>query len=50
LFYSIQLLLKGASERGVKRIRVHILTDGRDVLDGSSVGFVETLDNDLSQL
>lgn len=49
-FYSVQLLLKGASERGAKRIRVHILTDGRDVLDGSSVGFVETLENDLSQL
>jgi 2,3-bisphosphoglycerate-independent phosphoglycerate mutase len=46
----VQLLLKGASERGAKRIRVHILTDGRDVLDGSSVGFVETLENDLSQL
>ncbi|KAK2967747.1 hypothetical protein RJ640_000661 [Escallonia rubra] len=44
------LLLKGASERGAKRIRVHILTDGRDVLDGSSVGFVETLENDLSKL
>jgi hypothetical protein len=27
----------------VKRIRVHILTDGRDVLDGSSVGFVEIM-------
>ena len=49
-FGSVQLLLKGASERGAKRIRVHILTDGRDVLDGSSVGFVETLENDLSQL
>ncbi|WVZ95308.1 LOW QUALITY PROTEIN: hypothetical protein U9M48_041091, partial [Paspalum notatum var. saurae] len=46
----LQLLLKGASERGAKRIRVHILTDGRDVLDGSSVGFVETLENDLLQL
>ncbi|KAL6853561.1 hypothetical protein ACP4OV_019590 [Aristida adscensionis] len=46
----VQLLLKGASERGAKRIRVHILTDGRDVLDGSSVGFVETLENDLQQL
>ncbi|KAL6614246.1 hypothetical protein ACP70R_036516 [Stipagrostis hirtigluma subsp. patula] len=46
----VQLLLKGASERGAKRIRVHILTDGRDVLDGSSVGFVETLENDLLQL
>ncbi|KAH6756925.1 Phosphoglycerate mutase [Perilla frutescens var. hirtella] len=46
----LQLLLKGLSERGAKRIRVHILTDGRDVLDGSSVGFVETLESDLSKL
>ncbi|KAE9600753.1 hypothetical protein Lal_00011318 [Lupinus albus] len=46
----LQLLLKGVSDRGVKRVRVHILTDGRDVLDGSSVGFVETLEHDLSLL
>lgn len=46
----LQLLLKGASERGAKRIRVHALTDGRDVLDGSSVGFMETLENDLAKL
>ncbi|CAN1201089.1 2,3-bisphosphoglycerate-independent phosphoglycerate mutase [Linum perenne] len=46
----VQLLLKGASERGVKRVRVHILTDGRDVIDGTSVGFVETLENDLAKL
>ncbi|XP_073113622.1 2,3-bisphosphoglycerate-independent phosphoglycerate mutase-like isoform X1 [Elaeis guineensis] len=46
----LQLLLKGASEHGAKRIRVHILTDGRDVLDGTSVGFVEMLENDLSKL
>ncbi|KAK4748151.1 hypothetical protein SAY87_014737 [Trapa incisa] len=46
----LQLLLKGAGERGAKRIRVHILTDGRDVLDGSSVGFVETLENDLAEI
>ncbi|KAK9128185.1 hypothetical protein Syun_016982 [Stephania yunnanensis] len=46
----LQLLLNGASEHGAKRIRVHILTDGRDVLDGSSVGFVETLENDLAKL
>ena len=46
----LQLLLKGASEHGAKRIRVHILTDGRDVLDGSSVTFVETLENDLVKL
>ncbi|KAL4606551.1 2,3-bisphosphoglycerate-independent phosphoglycerate mutase [Castanea sativa] len=44
------LLLKGSGERGAKRIRVHILTDGRDVLDGSSVGFVETLENYLAEL
>lgn len=44
------LLLKGASQQGAKRIRVHILTDGRDVLDGSSVGFVELLEKDLAQL
>ncbi|CAI8612989.1 unnamed protein product [Vicia faba] len=46
----VQLLLKGASERGLKRVRLHILTDGRDVLDGSSVAFVETLENDLAKL
>lgn len=45
-----QLLLKGASEHGAKRIRVHILTDGRDVIDGTSVGFVETLQKDLEKL
>jgi len=46
----VQLLLKGASERGAKRIRVHVLTDGRDVLDGSSVRFVEMLEDDLARL
>lgn len=29
---------------------MHILTDGRDVLDGSSVGFVEALEKDLADL
>ncbi|MFS7894394.1 putative phosphotransferase (phosphomutase) [Helianthus anomalus] len=46
----LQLLLKGASERGAKRIRVHVLTDGRDVVDGTSVGFAETLEKDLAEL
>ncbi|XP_031395551.1 2,3-bisphosphoglycerate-independent phosphoglycerate mutase isoform X2 [Punica granatum] len=46
----LQLLLKGSAEHGAKRIRIHFLTDGRDVVDGSSVGFVETLENDLRQL
>lgn len=44
------MLLKGSSDRGAKRIRLHILTDGRDVLDGSSVGFVETIEKDLAEL
>ncbi|KAE8729762.1 2,3-bisphosphoglycerate-independent phosphoglycerate mutase [Hibiscus syriacus] len=46
----MQLLLKGASEHGAKRIRVHILTVGHDVADGSSLGFVETLENNLANL
>ncbi|CAN1180267.1 2,3-bisphosphoglycerate-independent phosphoglycerate mutase [Linum perenne] len=46
----VQLLLKGASEHGAKRIRLHVLTDGRDVIDGTSVGFVETLEKDLADL
>ncbi|XP_035842276.1 2,3-bisphosphoglycerate-independent phosphoglycerate mutase-like [Helianthus annuus] len=46
----LQLLLKGASEHGAKRIRVHVLTDGRDAVDGSSVGFAETLEKDLAEL
>lgn len=46
----LQLLLKGASERGAKKIRVHVLTDGRDVLDGTSVTHAETLEKDLSEL
>lgn len=49
-FFGVQLLLKGACEHGAKRIRVHILTDGRDVLDGTSLGFVQTLENDLVKL
>jgi 2,3-bisphosphoglycerate-independent phosphoglycerate mutase len=39
--------IKGAVERGAKRVRVHVLTDGRDVPDGSSVQFVGSLQKDL---
>ncbi|GJW18096.1 2,3-bisphosphoglycerate-independent phosphoglycerate mutase [Tanacetum coccineum] len=46
----LQLLLNRASERGAKKISVHVLTDGRDVLDGSSVGFPETLEAELASL
>ncbi|CAK0780495.1 Phosphoglucomutase-1 [Coccomyxa viridis] len=42
--------VKGAARDGAKRIRVHILTDGRDVPDGTSVKFVEQLEKDLEAL
>ena len=41
--------IKGAVERGAKKIRVHILTDGRDVPDGSSLRFVAELEEVLSK-
>ncbi|KAC9547202.1 hypothetical protein E3N88_45653 [Mikania micrantha] len=43
----LQLLLRGASQHGAKRIRVHVLTDGRDVLDGSSVGLLKHLNQNF---
>ncbi len=46
----MQALLKGCIEQGFKRIRVHVLTDGRDVPDGSSYQFVEMLEKDLEEL
>ena len=41
---------QGAVERGAKRIRCHVLTDGRDVPDGSSVKFVSDLEAELEGL
>ncbi|EFJ26058.1 hypothetical protein SELMODRAFT_98756 [Selaginella moellendorffii] len=46
----LQGLMKGAVENGCKRLRVHALTDGRDVLDGTSFKFLEMLENDLKEL
>ncbi|KXZ52062.1 hypothetical protein GPECTOR_10g1085 [Gonium pectorale] len=42
--------LRGAAARGAKRLRCHILTDGRDVPDGSSIRFVEELEAELAAL
>jgi 2,3-bisphosphoglycerate-independent phosphoglycerate mutase len=39
-----------AIEDGCKKIRVHMLADGRDVGDGSSVRFAEALEEDLKAL
>ncbi|AQK84121.1 23-bisphosphoglycerate-independent phosphoglycerate mutase 1 [Zea mays] len=46
----LQLLLKGVSERGAKKFVCTSLPMGVTFLDGSNVGFVETLENDLLEL
>ena len=43
-------LIRGAADRGAKRIRLHILTDGRDVPDGSSIKFIEELEAVLADV
>lgn len=43
-------IIKGAVDHGSKRIRVHILTDGRDVPDGSSLRFVQELEDVLAEV
>ncbi|KAL3694888.1 hypothetical protein R1sor_008539 [Riccia sorocarpa] len=43
-------LMKGCVERGCKKIRVHGLTDGRDVAEGSSIKFFTELEKDLEAL
>lgn len=43
-------LIRGAVERGAKKIRLHVLTDGRDVADGSSVTFVQQLEEVLKEV
>ncbi|MBI2424782.1 MAG: 2,3-bisphosphoglycerate-independent phosphoglycerate mutase [Candidatus Hydrogenedentes bacterium] len=42
----LQMLERCAAE-GVQRVRVHILTDGRDVGERSALGYIETLENTL---
>jgi len=43
----LKQFIDGATKEGAKRIRVHILTDGRDVPDGTSVKFTKQLEEDL---
>eukprot|EP01023_Acetabularia_acetabulum_P034930 TRINITY_DN3286_c0_g1_i5.p1 TRINITY_DN3286_c0_g1~~TRINITY_DN3286_c0_g1_i5.p1 ORF type:complete len:560 (+),score=123.28 TRINITY_DN3286_c0_g1_i5:81-1760(+) len=42
--------MKGAAEKGAKKMRCHVLSDGRDVPDGSFIGFVEALEKDLTEI
>jgi len=43
-------LMYGAMDHGCKRIRVHVLTDGRDVPDGSSIKYVGQLEKELENM
>ena len=38
-------IIRGAAKRGAKKIRLHVLTDGRDVPDGSSIKFIQELED-----
>lgn len=43
-------LVKQAAADGAKKIRLHVLTDGRDVPDDSGAEYIETLETDLREL
>ncbi len=40
-------IIRAAADHCCKKMRLHILTDGRDVPDGTSLGFVEQLEKEL---
>ncbi len=42
--------MKGCVNRGAKRLRVHVLLDGRDVAPGSAIKYVEALESELAEL
>jgi 2,3-bisphosphoglycerate-independent phosphoglycerate mutase len=42
--------MKGCAERGAKRMRVHILLDGRDVAPGSAPKYIDILEKDLAAI
>eukprot|EP00798_Chlamydomonas_sp_ICE-L_P003889 gene3889-13955_t len=42
--------IRGAANGGAKKIRVHILTDGRDVPDGSSLDYIAKLEAELASV
>ena len=46
----LRCLILGAREAGVKRIRVHALTDGRDVSERSALTWIEPLEAGLAAL
>ncbi|PRW33685.1 2,3-bisphosphoglycerate-independent phosphoglycerate mutase isoform B [Chlorella sorokiniana] len=46
----LMLLMEGCIKQGVKRIRLHVLSDGRDVNDDTAVAWVERLHGDCGKL
>ena len=49
-FDQIEKLLDGAARDGARRVRVHVLTDGRDVPDRTAHLFVDRLERALARL
>jgi 2,3-bisphosphoglycerate-independent phosphoglycerate mutase len=49
-FDQLAALLDGAAERGAKKVRLHVLTDGRDVPDGTAGRFAKDLEDKLAEL
>lgn len=43
-------MLDRCAEAGVRRVRVHILLDGRDVSERSATGYIDTLEKKLGEL
>ncbi len=46
----LHAMLRSAASAGKKRLRVHILLDGRDVRDGSALEYVERLEGVLAEV
>ena len=46
----LEALIRGAARDGVRRLRVHVLTDGRDVPERSALVFVRPLEALLAEL
>lgn len=42
-------MIRAAAKAGTKQVRVHLLTDGRDVDGRSALGYIETLEQALAQ-
>lgn len=46
----LEALIKQAKEEGVKKVRLHILLDGRDVPETSALQYVDEIENFMSDL